>query len=557
VSADPVWVTAHGAEPSPETWVTQREEPAAETVTNLSRRRPAVAPIPPRVSLRGIFVATDAFAIACAWLAVSLLMHRWNISGLGIQAGRLAAVTATGVLILALGGLGPSLVAPIRSVELVRLGRMALGTAVAAYVVGLVSRGQRREAVIGAVTCYVLLALSRRVFAGWLRSRRQRGRYLDPVVVVGNDAEAASVAARLQSHPEFGCRVLGLVADRAPALVSQEKIPLLGPPAATLDIVRQSGATGTIMSAGGLSPALRNRLLRQLMAEGVYVQMSTGLSGICHTRLRAMPVGHEAYFGVEQIALGRTQLMAKRVLDIVIAPLMMLVTLPIMIAAAAAIKIEDRGPIMFRQRRVGRNGQPFTVYKFRTMATDAEQRLAALKARNERVGPLFKVTDDPRVTRTGRLLRATSIDELPQLLNVVLGQMTLVGPRPALPDEVAQFDEELLGRHRMTPGITGMWQVEARDDPSFESYRMYDMFYVENWSLSLDLAIIFGTITSVIARGFRQLAGRRGEEQEDGGPSGPAEPEVRPVVLASHGRSVPSSLEPAAVGATSWSMGVE
>jgi lipopolysaccharide/colanic/teichoic acid biosynthesis glycosyltransferase len=150
------------------------------------------------------------------------------------------------------------------------------------------------------------------------------------------------------------------------------------------------------------------------------------------------------------------------------------------------------------------------LFKLRTMSVDAEQRRAALLGSNERKGPLFKVADDPRVTPIGKILRATSIDELPQLVNVILGQMTLVGPRPALPDEVAQFDEELLERHRMTPGITGLWQVEARDDPSFESYRMFDMFYVENWSLSLDLAIIFSTATSVIMRGVRQV-GARGE----------------------------------------------
>jgi lipopolysaccharide/colanic/teichoic acid biosynthesis glycosyltransferase len=294
------------------------------------------------------------------------------------------------------------------------------------------------------------------------------------------------------------------------------------------------------------------------MAAGVYVQMSTGLSGICHTRLRAMPVGHEAYFGVEQIALGRAQLLAKRVFDMIIAPMFLLLTAPIMLVAALAIKAQDRGPIIFRQRRIGRDGQPFTLYKFRTMAVDAEQRLAALKAQNERVGPLFKVTDDPRVTTIGRLLRATSIDELPQLVNVLLGQMTLVGPRPALPDEVAQFDEELLGRHRMTPGITGMWQVEARDDPSFESYRMYDMFYVENWSLWLDLAIIFGTITSVIARGIRQLSPRRSNDEQSDVETGQADDEsaeLRPIVIPAHTRS--GSREPAAVAVPSWSAGTD
>jgi exopolysaccharide biosynthesis polyprenyl glycosylphosphotransferase len=460
------------------------------------------------LALLGILVVSDALAIALAWLSVSLLMHRWHMEGLGIQTGRLALVTAVGVFILALEGLGRLLAAPVWSVEMVRLGRVAVGTALVAYVVGLVSRGQRREALIGLVACYVLVALSRRLFAGTLRAMRQRGKFLDPVLVVGNDAEAASVAKRLQEHPEFGYRVCGLMAERQPAMVPAPDVPLLGPPSATRKVARLVGATGTVISAGGLSPAERNRLVRELMAAGLYVQLSTGLSGIAHTRLRPVPLGYQPFLGVEHIALGRTQLLAKRTLDLVIAPLVLLLAAPVLALAAVLIKAHDRGPVFFRQQRVGRDGRPFMLFKLRTMSVDAEERRAALLADNDRKGPLFKVTDDPRVTRIGKILRATSIDELPQLVNVILGQMTLVGPRPALPDEVAQFDEELLERHRMTPGITGMWQVEARDDPSFESYRMFDMYYVENWSLSLDLAIIFGTATSVIMRAVRQVGGR-------------------------------------------------
>jgi exopolysaccharide biosynthesis polyprenyl glycosylphosphotransferase len=462
------------------------------------------------VALLGILVASDALAIALAWLSVSLLMHRWHLAGMGVQTGRLALVTAVGVFILALEGLGRLLAAPVWSVEMVRLGRVAVGTAGVAYVVGLVSRGQRRETLIGLVACYVLVALSRRIFAGTLRAMRQRGKCLDPVLVVGNDAEAASFAKRLQEHPEFGYRVCGLMAERQPAVVPAGDIPLLGPPSATLRVARCVGATGTVFSAGGLSPAERNRLVRELMGAGLYVQLSTGLSGIAHSRLRPVALGFQPFFGVEHIALGRTQLLAKRSLDLVIAPLVLLLAAPVLAVAAVLIKVHDRGPVFFRQQRVGRDGRPFMVIKLRTMSVDAEQRRAALLGSNERKGPLFKVVDDPRVTPIGKILRATSIDELPQLVNVILGQMTLVGPRPALPDEVAQFDEELLERHRMTPGITGMWQVEARDDPSFESYRMFDMFYVENWSLSLDLAIIFSTATSVIMRGVRQM-GARGE----------------------------------------------
>ena len=178
-------------------------------------------------------------------------------------------------------------------------------------------------------------------------------------------------------------------------------------------------------------------------------------------------------------------------------------------------------PAIFRQVRVGKDGQPFTLFKLRTMVPDAEQQLVDVTSVNQRAGgPLFKAKRDPRRTRVGRILEMTSLDELPQLLNVLRGDMSLVGPRPALPHEVAQFDDELLGRHRVQPGITGLWQVEARDKPDFEIYRRLDLFYVENWSIGLDLAIMFSTVCSVLgrvvphadpdpARGDRPHPGRR------------------------------------------------
>ena len=142
------------------------------------------------------------------------------------------------------------------------------------------------------------------------------------------------------------------------------------------------------------------------------------------------------------------------------------------------------------------------------MAVDAEARMDALQAQNERNGPLFKMEKDPRVTRVGRLLRATSLDELPQLLNVMGGSMSMVGPRPALPLEVAAFDDDLLGRHSLPPGITGLWQIEARDNPSFYAYRHLDLFYVENWSCALDLMVLAGTAPNLLARSVRTFLGR-------------------------------------------------
>ncbi len=197
---------------------------------------------------------------------------------------------------------------------------------------------------------------------------------------------------------------------------------------------------------------------------------------------------------------------AKRTVDVLLATVGLLVCLPLMVLAGLLIKLHDRGPVFFRQERVGKAGARFVMFKFRTMVLGAERLLPEVQGRNRRDGPLFKVSDDPRVTRVGRVLRATSIDELPQLVNVLRGDMSLVGPRPALPQEVAQFDHVLLRRLHVPPGLTGLWQVKARDDPSFQSYREHDLFYIENWSLMLDLLILLATVGVVLRRSL--LVGR-------------------------------------------------
>jgi lipopolysaccharide/colanic/teichoic acid biosynthesis glycosyltransferase len=219
------------------------------------------------------------------------------------------------------------------------------------------------------------------------------------------------------------------------------------------------------------------------------------------------------------------QVMVKRVFDFVIATVMLIVAAPLFLVIAIAVRLQDRGPVFFVQKRVGRGGSTFGVLKFRTMRVDAEAQLAKLHAANERSGPLFKMERDPRVTRVGRLLRETSLDELPQLINVLRGEMSLVGPRPALPSEVANFGADLRQREQVPPGITGLWQVEARDNPSFEAYRRLDLFYVENWSITLDLLIMLGTVEHLVMRLVTSF-GRK--------PAAKKHPEVADGAIAEH-----------------------
>jgi lipopolysaccharide/colanic/teichoic acid biosynthesis glycosyltransferase len=199
------------------------------------------------------------------------------------------------------------------------------------------------------------------------------------------------------------------------------------------------------------------------------------------------------------------QLAVKRALDIVMAALLLVLTAPVMAVAALLIKLNDRGPVLFRQIRIGRDGEPFTLVKMRTMEVDAEARLSELRHRNERHGPLFKVSSDPRITPIGSVLRATAIDELPQLINVLTGRMSIVGPRPALPSEIAEFDDELKRRHIVKPGLTGLWQVEANHKASFDEYRRLDLFYVDNWSVAMDIAVMIDTVPAILRRGLSAL----------------------------------------------------
>jgi lipopolysaccharide/colanic/teichoic acid biosynthesis glycosyltransferase len=172
----------------------------------------------------------------------------------------------------------------------------------------------------------------------------------------------------------------------------------------------------------------------------------------------------------------------------------------VLLAVAIAVKVSSPGPVMFRQERVGRHGRPFVMHKFRSMYVDAEARLAQLQHLNDRDGVLFKMRDDPRVTPVGRFIRRYSLDELPQLFDVLLGTMSMVGPRPPLPREVARYHEDVRRRLLVKPGLTGLWQVSGRSDLSWEESVRLDLSYVENWFLGLDLSIIARTVRAVLAR---------------------------------------------------------
>ena len=268
-----------------------------------------------------------------------------------------------------------------------------------------------------------------------------------------------------------------------------------------------------VLCSTELDRGLLNQLSAQARACGRTLFVDPGLSGIDFKRVHTTAIGYQPLLEMSSASLSGLEATTKRAFDIVVSSAIAFITAPVLGVIALLIKLEDRGPVFYKQQRVGRDGRLFEMVKFRSMVVDADKRLAALEADNERKGPLFKMEHDPRITRIGRFLRATSLDELPQLFNVLSGTMSLVGPRPALPSEVAEFPEELNARHDVRPGITGLWQVEARDNPSFEAYIRLDLFYVQNWTLATDLLILLGTLDHIVLRPLIKLMYRREDER--------------------------------------------
>jgi exopolysaccharide biosynthesis polyprenyl glycosylphosphotransferase len=473
-----------------------------------ARRGPYLSHVD-NTSLRGILLSVDSVSVTAAWLLT--LLAPWHArAAFPHNAGALAiavpSITIGSLALIASQRLYLARVCGVRAVEVARLARASTLSGVATYLVCAAASTEISvpRTLVGIALSFAFLTFGRGAYGTWLKSSRAAGRFSRPVIIVGTNAEGRELERLLRTHPELGFRVIGCVGRSDELALWRDDVPWLGDLGGATDAIVGRGANGVIIAASAVPHDQLNRLTRQLLDAELHVHLSTGLKGIAYKRLRSLPLAHEPLFYLEPVSLSRWQLVVKRGLDIAVAAISLLFAAPVLALAAIAIKLDDRGPVFFRQRRVGRKGDTFEVLKLRTMVPNAEERLAEVTAENQRRdGPLFKHTDDPRRTRVGRVLEATSLDELPQLINVLFGSMSLVGPRPALPDEVAKFDDELLERHSVRPGITGLWQVEARDNPSFEAYRRLDLFYVENWSVSLDLAVLFETFQAVIARLLR------------------------------------------------------
>ena len=479
-------------------------------VVDLGARRAvpvrATEALPPAVPLRTRLWLLDVVAVCLSWLvAGSALDH-------GAGAGQLAPASAgAATTLLALGAVGL-----YRSRLCARgadeLPRLVVATACGAGCsAGLAAVVTTQTAVTAgwsascAGVCLATLGIARWLFDRYLRARRAEGRFMRRVLVVGSNDDAGDLRRLLRSEPELGYTVVGVVGEE-PDGDGSDNVPFRSALTEIPNLARTTGASGILLVPTALSGATLRQAIETAMGAGLHVQVWSVLGGIGTARVRSVPIARQPFFYVERRASSRWQLAAKRAIDVAGAAVGLALAAPVLLVAALLIKLDDGGPVLHVAERVGRDGTLFRIVKLRSMASDRQLSPSALATVNERTdGPLFKASNDPRVTRVGRLLRASSVDELPQLWNVLRGTMSLVGPRPAFLDEVSQFDAELQRRHSVRPGMTGLWQVEARRNPSFSAYRRLDLHYVDNWSLSLDLAIMAATVPAVLGHAARSM----------------------------------------------------
>jgi exopolysaccharide biosynthesis polyprenyl glycosylphosphotransferase len=349
------------------------------------------------------------------------------------------------------------------------------------------------------------LLLGRLLWRKWLANQRSKGHFTFSVLVVGSRNAAASMAQIFERARSAGYHVVGVcVPGWGTGLgnsldVDGHSVPVLGDENALPEALDATGADMVAVSnTEYLGTEGMRSLAWQLEAIDVDLVVAPAVADVTSPRLQIHPVG-----GLPLLHLGRPQYrgagkIGKLVLDIIGSTLALLVLWPLLLVVAIVIKLDSAGPVFYRAERFGRNGEPFRMLKFRSMVAGADASRISLIRHNEVDGPLFKIRDDPRVTAVGRWLRRTSIDELPQLINVICGQMSLVGPRPPLPSEVATYTREVHRRLLVKPGITGLWQVSGRSDLSWEEAVRLDLYYVENWSLIQDLTIVCRTIGAVL-----------------------------------------------------------
>ena len=432
----------------------------------------------------GVAASTDSFSISYTGFSLALVALWWlalrfhgaydvHILGHGAAEYRLVATASLQVF---------ALVAMLAFALQVQVARGYILLALPAGIVGL--------------------WLARRVWRTWLGRRRVEGDLCHDVLVVGDVATVRHLVDSFVSVPEAGYRVIGVCTASSADEVAE--VPVLGTEREGARVAIELGvdvvacADAHALGAGGL-----RRLGWALEGSGIELVVSPGLTEIAGPRVLTRPVAGLPLLHVEAPTFAGPRLVLKSTIDWVGALLLTLLFSPLLLVVAVLVKLSDGGPVFFRQERVGLDGESFRMTKFRSMTVDAEDRLEEVRQRTTTEidrGLLFKRQDDPRVTPIGRFIRRYSIDELPQLFDVLAGKMSLVGPRPPLPSEVARYEGDVGRRLLVKPGMTGLWQINGRSDLTWEQSVRFDLYYVENWSVAQDLVILWRTLHAVVSK---------------------------------------------------------
>jgi exopolysaccharide biosynthesis polyprenyl glycosylphosphotransferase len=476
---------------------------------------------------RARILAVGVFVLDLSLIATAFVVAYWLRSvllpGLGLVSGHLYPLLAyLPLLPIALSIWGVALLTSgrYRSHRTVPLLDEALAIirvcAAAAVVFTLVLYGLRLDEVLlgedkisrlwvlffALLSCLLLLSekLALRITSRWVRLHGYNYR---TVLIVGTNQSAAAIARSIDEHRYWGFRILGFVSTGPVAeddgLDRPLDHPILGGLADMARVVEQNLVDDVIFAVARRDLDRMEDLFLSLQEQGIRTRFALNL--FPHTKAQ---VDLEELDAVPLLTFSTTpnrplQLMLKRALDVSVSALMLLLALPVVTVIALLIKLSSGGSVLFRQTRCGLRGRSFTLYKFRTMVEDAEERRRELLHLNEMNGPVFKLRSDPRVTAFGRFLRKFSLDELPQLWNVLRGDMSLVGPRPPIPEEVAQYQRWQRRRLAMKPGLTCLWQISGRNDLDFDRWMELDLEYIDSWSPTLDFKILLKTIPVVLS----------------------------------------------------------
>lgn len=425
--------------------------------------------------LRGSYVLTG-LVLLVVW-TVDLELHRTRarrVVGVGVTEYKKVLESTLRVF----GALGIAMV--VLDVELVR------GFFVLVFPLGIVS-----------------LLATRWSWRHWLVSQRQAGRCLTPAVILGESDDVGYVIGQLTSNLSAGYLVVGVALtalhENMELRPPWHKIPVLSSMADIGRVVRVTGAQ-TVIVAGALpgGPNAIRELGWRLEDMTTELVLASNLTNVAGPRIHFRPVEGLPLVHVELPQYSGGKHIVKRAMDIVLSGLALIFLSPLLLLVAAIVKADSRGPVLFFQDRVGRNGISFKMVKFRSMVVDAEARLVGLVDKNQADGVLFKMANDPRITRCGRWLRKYSLDELPQFWNVLMGDMSLVGPRPPLKSEVDSYEKPVHRRLLIKPGITGLWQVSGRSNLAWDEAVRLDLYYVENWSVTGDIIILWRTFNAVL-----------------------------------------------------------